>query len=104
VTIAGLAYSSSKTALNMMNQHLAVDLARYGIRVNCVEPTLMNTYLVDAMTPEIREAAIKSTERAPIPGLMEPVEAANLVLFLSGKYSKMITGSCVPVDGGIHIV
>jgi L-xylulose reductase len=97
----GPAYCCSKAAMDMMTKTFAVELGSYGIRVNSVNPTLMNTPLILSAEPDTREKSYLSIARAPIHGLLDPSDAANLVLYLSSKNSKMITGSSVPIEGGL---
>jgi L-xylulose reductase len=97
---AGPVYPCSKAALDMLTKSCAVEFGPHGIRVNSVNPTLMDTYLVAALSSEMKANGTKLIERSPMRGILAPEDAADLVLYLSSTCSKMITGSAVPVDGG----
>jgi len=96
----GPVYPCSKAAVNMLTKCFSIELAEFGIRVNSVNPNVMNTYLVENLSDEVKARALKVVERTPMSPMVEPLDAANLVLYLSSELSKMITGSNVPIDGG----
>jgi NAD(P)-dependent dehydrogenase (short-subunit alcohol dehydrogenase family) len=105
-SIAGLrgfkgraAYGASKGAVAILTQVMAVDLARYGIRVNAVAPGPIDTPLVQAMhPPAVRRAVLQHT---PMRRYAEPDEVATAILFLlDSTQSSFITGAILPVDGG----
>ena len=105
-SIAGLrgskgraAYGASKGAVAILTQVMAVDLARYGIRVNAVAPGPVDTPLVQAIhTPQVRRAYAHHT---PMRRYATPEEIASAILFLlDGTQSGYITGTIMPVDGG----
>ena len=105
-SIAGLrgfkgraAYGASKGAVAILTQVMAVDLARYGIRVNAVAPGPIDTPLVQVMHPAaVRRAVLHHT---PMRRYAVPDEVATAILFLlDGTQSSFITGAILPVDGG----
>jgi len=105
-SIAGLrgskgraAYGSSKGAVAILTQVMAVDLARFNIRVNAIAPGPVETPLVAAVhTPETRRAYHHHT---PMRRYGTPDEMAGTVLFLlDPAASSYITGAIIPVDGG----
>jgi NAD(P)-dependent dehydrogenase (short-subunit alcohol dehydrogenase family) len=105
-SIAGLrgfkgraAYGASKGAVAILTQVMAVDLARYGIRVNAVAPGPIDTPLVQAMHPAaVRRAVLHHT---PMRRYAAPDEVATAILFLlDSTQSSFITGAILPVDGG----
>ncbi|HXX90063.1 MAG TPA: SDR family oxidoreductase [Acidimicrobiales bacterium] len=92
---AGLAtYRASKAAVIHVSRSMAVDLAQYGIRVNCIAPgniqTGMTTYDMDAVT--------RFTQPLPRRGRTEDV--AEAVVYLASDRSAQVTGVLLPVDGG----
>lgn len=106
-SIAGLvgqpalsSYSSSKAALIGLTRALAIELAREGIRVNCISPGLveseMSEVVYDKMTPE-QVAAI--SHDYPL-GLGRPEDVANAAAFLLSEAGRWITGTNLIVDGG----
>lgn len=96
-------YSISKGGIVMMTKELAVEWARYGIRVNAIQPCQFLTpglrYRLDnpELGPNIRE---KFLSGIPLNRLGEPAEMVGPVLFLVSDASAMVTGVLLPVDGG----
>jgi NAD(P)-dependent dehydrogenase (short-subunit alcohol dehydrogenase family) len=102
---AGLAvYASAKAALIGLSRSLAVELARDGIRVNCISPAFVDTPMIaglrDALTPE----QMQQLESSHLLGLGTPQDIANAVAFLVGDTGRWITGSNLIVDGGYTAV
>jgi NAD(P)-dependent dehydrogenase (short-subunit alcohol dehydrogenase family) len=95
------AYSASKGALIAFAKSAAVELAKEGIRVNCVAPSYVRTDMYektgDFMTPEQLQDCVESTQ--PL-GLGTPLDVANAIAFLLADTGKWITGSVLAVDGG----
>jgi NAD(P)-dependent dehydrogenase (short-subunit alcohol dehydrogenase family) len=95
------AYCASKSAMNSAIRCLAKELAPKGIRLNTVAPGATDT-------PMAREAADyrNGTEEQRINtlrqylGICQPIDIANGVAFLLSDMSRMITGTCLPIDGG----
>lgn len=99
------AYDASKGGVRSLTKAAALHCAEqgYGIRVNSVHPGYVNTDLGRSAgwDPEVVEAIIaKMAKLHPIGRLAEPVEIANVVLFLASEESSFMTGSEVVVDGG----
>src|SRR5205085_7503970 len=94
-----VAYGASKGAVITLTQVMAVDLARYGIRVNAVAPGPVDTPLVQAVhTPAVRRAYMHHT---PMRRYATADEIASAILFLlDGAQSSYVTGTIMPVDGG----
>ena len=101
-----LAYSASKGAIVTFTASLALDLAKYKIRVNAIAPGAVDTKMVWSLKKEINSdnkfnQRIKETH--PIGRIATPEEIANAVIFLAGEKSSFITGITLPVDGGRSI-
>lgn len=93
-------YNASKGAVSLMTQAMALDLGRYGVRVNAVAPATTNTRLADPLkgAPKAIEALHK---RIPMGRLVEPEEVASVVSFLAGPDAAFVNGVILPVDGGL---
>jgi len=100
VGFAGLAhYCASKGGIVAMSEAIALELAPFGIRVNCIAPGAIDT--PGASNPKVTEEQ-KAAMLAPIPMKRngKPEEVANAVLFLASDESSYMTGSVMVVDGG----
>lgn len=92
----------AKAALWSWSRSLSIQEAPRGITVNCVQPGRINTpQIVDRLlpTPESRQAEID--RNIPIGRFGEPAELAALVCFLASEPARYITGTQIPVDGGM---
>lgn len=87
-------YRASKAAVIHFSRSIAVELAPYGIRVNCVAPG----HIATEMTPYDMEKVVRLTQ--PLQRRGSPADVADAVLFLAGERSAQITGIVLPVDGG----
>lgn len=97
------AYSASKGGISALVRCLAVDYARYGIRVNAVVPGATETRLMWAnVAPEdIPEMRRKIGEEVPLGRLAQPDEPARAVAWLLSDDASYVTGSHLVCDGGI---
>lgn len=94
-------YTMSKAAVVGMIKVCALEWAEYGINVNGVAPTVVNTYMGErAWQGKVKTDMI---EKIPAHRFAEPDEIAAAVLFLSCNESNMITGEDLVVDGGFTI-
>lgn len=97
------AYGTSKGGIRLQTQNLAVDLAPFGIRVNCYGPTAIATNMVtdfvrQSPDPVAFEKSLISTSL--IPRLGRPEEVSELVCFLASPESAFINGVYILIDGG----
>ncbi len=93
---AGVAYPTSKFAINGMTKSLARELGPDQIRVNAVAPGVTNTDMVKALPEQVIDPLIKSI---PLRRIGEPQEVANTFLFLASDLASYITGAVIAVDG-----
>jgi cyclopentanol dehydrogenase len=95
----GPAYSASKGGLRLLTKDLAVNLAKYNIRVNSICPGAVLTPMTENLVsdPEI-EKVIKTS--SPQGRIANPVEIANGVLYLATNESSFATGIDLVIDGG----
>lgn len=93
------AYCASKGGVVMLTKALAVDWARYKIRVNAIAPTVTRTDMIRALYPD-DEAMKPSIARIPLGRAGEPEDYIGAAVFLASDASAMITGTTIMVDGG----
>jgi NAD(P)-dependent dehydrogenase (short-subunit alcohol dehydrogenase family) len=103
------AYNASKGAVLLLTKCMALDFGRYGIRVNCTCPGVIETHMADelltyrSLGDDDRKQALLETyeERHASGRLGQPEEVAKVVLFLASDESSFVTGAAWPVDGGL---
>jgi 3alpha(or 20beta)-hydroxysteroid dehydrogenase len=100
-----VAYGASKHAVVGMTRTAAVEFARYGIRVNAVCPSPIETPMVDQLEEGYHPGAPTTsrhrlTSRIPLGRYGKPEEVAALAVFLCSTEAAYITGAIYPVDGG----
>lgn len=89
-----LAYRSAKAAVAHATKCMAIDLAPYNIRVNCLTPAHIQTGITTYdMAPVVRYMQ-------PLERQTQPEDVANAVIFLSSDRAAQITGIVLPIDGG----
>lgn len=98
-----IAYSASKGAIESMTRAMAVELASFGIRVNCVAPGFIKTKMSAAALDSDPERKNKVLSRTPMGILGEPSDIAAAVYYFASSESKYTTGTVLPVDGGNSI-
>ncbi len=93
---SGLAYPTSKFAVNGMTVSLARELGPKGIRVNAVAPGITETDMMKAVPKHIIEPMIA---QIPLRRLGQPEDIANAFVFLASQEAAYITGVILSVDG-----
>ncbi|MBC8750944.1 MULTISPECIES: SDR family oxidoreductase [Paraburkholderia] len=94
-----LSYSASKAALDALTRALCIELGPHGIRVNSVNPTVTLTPMAVLAwsDPVKRDPALQAI---PLRRFAESAEVAAPILFLLSDAASMISGVCLPIDGG----
>lgn len=92
-------YSASKGAVVTFVRAAALDLARFGIRINAVAPGVVNTRIAEWVIndPILGPAYLK---KIPLGRFGQPVDIARAVAFLAGDASEYIVGQTIILDGG----
>jgi NAD(P)-dependent dehydrogenase (short-subunit alcohol dehydrogenase family) len=98
-----IAYSASKGAIEAMTRAMAVELAEFGIRVNCVAPGFIKTKMTAKALNSDPARMNKVISRTPMGIMGEPSDIANAVYFYALNESSFVTGTILPVDGGNSI-
>ena len=106
---SSLAYCSSKAALAMLTQCIALDHGADGVRANCVCPGWVRTPMaddeMDALGLPSREAAYATvTQDVPLRRPSSPEEIAGTVAWLLSDDASYVNGAVIPVDGGHTMV
>jgi NAD(P)-dependent dehydrogenase (short-subunit alcohol dehydrogenase family) len=96
----GLPYDMTKGAIDAMTRAMAVDCARYRIRVNAVAPGATRGP-EEALDERVRQSMETTSRRIPLGRFGTPAEMAAAVAFLASPDGAYITGQVLYVDGGI---
>jgi 3-oxoacyl-[acyl-carrier protein] reductase len=98
-----IAYATSKAAVILLTKALALEVAPFKIRVNCINPVgtvtpMLGKFFAEGVSlEEGKKATIKTI---PLGRLSMPEDVANAALFLASDESSMLTGTGIDVDGG----
>jgi NAD(P)-dependent dehydrogenase (short-subunit alcohol dehydrogenase family) len=94
---AGVAYSTSKSALAGLTREMASDFAPLGIRVNAISPGEIDTSILSPGTEKIVQ------EQIPMRRLGRPEEVAQAIYFLCTEASSYVNGAEIHINGGQHV-
>jgi len=94
-----LAYGCSKVALMHATKIMANEFSNYRIKVNGVCPNATNTKMLKKMDPKYKDLHIS---RSFMKKICEPLDVANLILYLSSNNSEYINGQIIFMDGGME--
>lgn len=105
-----MSYRASKAGVVHFSKSIAIDLAEYGIRVNCLLPghivTELNSFADPGSSPEIAQRLQQALDpvwlsNQPLKRRGRPQDVAEAALYLASDRSAQVTGIVLPVDGGI---
>lgn len=99
------AYCASKGAVVQLTRAMALDHAADGLRINAVCPGDVDTPMLVSEAEEegldLEEHLAQAAEGSPNGRIATPEEVAALILFLAGDSATHITGTAIPIDGGV---
>jgi meso-butanediol dehydrogenase / (S,S)-butanediol dehydrogenase / diacetyl reductase len=98
------AYCASKGGVTMLTKAMALDHAHEKIRVNCICPSIVETDLVRDLFSKTEEGLRSRDARVatlPLGRFGKPDDIAELAVFLASEESSWMTGTAIPIDGGL---
>ena len=96
------AYSASKAGVAGMTRALALDLGKFGITANFIEPGAIQTGMTQAAFQDEDIAAVWA-KKAALRRLGEPIDIARAALFLASDDAGFVSGHGLTVDGGLTL-
>lgn len=93
-----VAYSTAKAGLIGMTRALAKEVGRAGITVNAVAPGVIETDMLQNLSPEERAELAEAT---PVGRLGSPEDVAGVIVYLASAAGAFVTGQVIGADGGI---
>jgi len=95
----GAAYVASKGGVIALTRALARALAPHGVRVNAINPGVIDTPMTAGWRPEVKQEVTRQT---PLGRLGTPDEVASVAMFLASDAARFVTGEVVEVNGGFY--
>jgi NAD(P)-dependent dehydrogenase (short-subunit alcohol dehydrogenase family) len=100
ITTGNANYAASKGALNALTRTLAIEWARYGIRVNAIAPTHVKTALIEQKMKDDPALAEFFLNNIPLGRMGTPEDIAGAAIYLASEAGALVTGHVLVVDGG----
>ncbi len=91
----------AKAAMHSWSKGMSREVGKHGITVNCIPPgRIISEQILRNYSPEYR--AWQSEHEIPVGEYGQPEDIANMVAFLSSPLARYVTGTVIPVDGGLR--
>ena len=94
IFVGQITYGASKATLEALTRSIALEVAQYGITINCVAPGPTQTGWID---DDLEKAVIPII---PMGELIQPEDIADTILFLASERARMLTGQVIKISGG----
>jgi len=95
-----LGYCASKATVDHMTRVMAIECAKYQVRVNCIAPGYVRTELIDQLVDDGKIALEAIEKRTPQRRMGTIAEIASAVVYIASPAAGFMTGSIVNIDGG----
>ena len=100
ITTGNANYAATKGALNALTRTLAIEWARYGIRVNAIAPTHVKTALIEQKMKDDPALAEFFLNNIPLGRMGTPEDIAGAAIYLASEAGALVSGHVLVVDGG----
>lgn len=98
------AYATSKAALSQLTRILALEWARYGVTVNAIGPAMTPTPLTEQQLLADEQRRSQALSQIPMGRFGAPEDLLGMVVLLSSKAGRFITGQTIYIDGGRTLI
>ena len=97
------AYSAANAGVHQMVKNLAIELAAQNIRINAVAPAVVETPVYETFLPpdQVKSVLASFDSFHPLGRIGQPGDVVSAILFLASDAASWITGTILPVDGGV---
>ncbi|MGE5526536.1 MAG: SDR family oxidoreductase [Rhodospirillaceae bacterium] len=93
---------SAKAAVHAWSKGLSREIAKDGVTINCIQPGRIRSEQIKKRYPTLEDELAFAREEIPAGRFGEPEELAHLAVFLASPLASYITGTVIPVDGGMY--
>ena len=93
---------SAKAAVHVWAKGLSREIAKDGVTIHCIQPGRIRSEQISKRYPTLESELAFAREEIPMGRFGEPEELANLAIFLASPLASYLTGTVIPVDGGMY--